>query len=140
MKKVAWILLLPLLLFALSTDEIEKKIYRQIFDALFPNRVVKIWTDRPDKIPLFTSLGEVRLVQTPMEADTLLIFERLSQPGEQPVIVGRYGLIRHYGNRVVAGFYWKKGRPHIIFWENGLRHYGITLPPPLHRYLERDEP
>jgi len=136
LRRIFW-LFFPLLLFADAS--IEQRIYRSIFEALFPTKqTLRLWSDDRKKIRQIRLIGEpaVTFVDDPEKADILLVFHRTDVGGHQPVLIGRYSLLRVYKDRVVAGFYWKKGRPHLIFFDRGLRRYGMKLPSRLTPYLE----
>jgi len=136
--KIFFLLLVPLLQFA--GDSIEKRIYQEIFQALFPtSQTLRVWTDSKERVDQirYTGKPEVRFVPDPAKADILLVFNRTDIGGDRPVLIGRYSLLKVYGDRVVAGFYWKKGRPHLIFFEKGLKRYRILLPERFSKYLEK---
>jgi len=135
MKKVLLLLLFPLVVFASSAD-FEAKIYRIILDALFPSyKTVKIWTDNPEKRGVFFHLGKATVVASPKEADILILSKKETKLPNKMVFVTQYPLFSFYKNQVIGGFYWKKGRPNILFIRKNLDKYHIQLPQSLQKYI-----
>ncbi|WP_353662019.1 hypothetical protein [Hydrogenimonas sp. SS33] len=137
-------ILILLLLFPLVTGwgasihEIEKGIYRSIIHSLFLHRnVVKIWSDDRQKEYLLTHIGGVVRTSDPADADILFIFHRIDVKAGKPVFVGRYSLFSVYGNRVIGGFYWQKGRPNLIFLRPGLERWGMKITDDLAPYVRQ---
>jgi hypothetical protein len=137
LKKSAAIFLLFMTL-AASTVDLEKKIYGRIFRELFPNlQTIQIYTDDDRKWPLFKQLPQrIVRVPSPENADILMLFHEENLPYEKPVFIGKYYLLHHYKNRAIGGFYWKKGRPHILFFAPNLAKFGFKPTPAMHEYLE----
>lgn len=54
---------------------------------------------------------------------------------DTPILVLDYDLFKEY-DKAVSAFFWKKGRPNIVFLEERLQHFNITLPQSYDKYIE----
>ena len=122
---------------AAGSVQLEKKIYRTVFSALFPEKkVLKVWVDDEKRRAFFAELGGgVRLVEEPDRADALILKKDRTITLDKPVIAERYTILKHYAKNAVAGFYWKKGRPHLLFVKPALERYHMRLPQDMQRYI-----
>ncbi len=126
---------MPVLLVA-SMLSFEQKIYRGIFDALYPHKSVRVWVDDSLKRRFFEKLGpRIELVDDRKKADLLILFFTKDDKSGKPVVVGRHALLQRYKERCVVGFYWKKGRPHLIFCRPNLRRFGLPVPEAYDKYM-----
>jgi len=124
-------------LFASFLD-VEKKIYKTIFDALFPSKsVVKVWSDEPSKIPLFASIERVEIVKDKENADILMLCRNQNiDIDNKKIFTNGYLVFQRNKGKAVGGFYWQKGRPNLIFAKKKLEKEGIELPSNLRKYIE----
>ena len=139
MKKLFVLLfLLPLLLNA-SQEEYENKILATITDALFPNtKVVKVWTDTPKNNLFLQHIEKIETVSNIENADILFLTKDSDIKSNKMKFVTSYQLLKRYKKSAVGGFYWKKGRPNILFIKKNLIKYKRTLPPSMSKYIEND--
>ena len=139
MKKLfIFLLFLPLLLSA-SQQEYEIKILSAIADALFPNtRVVKVWTDTQKNIIFLKNIKKVQTVSSIEEAEILFLTKDNDIESNKMKFVTSYQLLKRYKSTTLGGFYWKKGRPNILFIRENLIKYNKTLPASMSKYIEDD--
>jgi len=81
---------------------------------------------------------KLRLVKRCGEADVLLLTGRVRIKGEcrtKPAFSLDRRLLMKWEN-CVGAFYWKKGRPNIIFLKERLRKLRIDLPSEYNRFIE----
>jgi len=137
MKKILFLLLfLPLLLSA-SKQEYELKILSTIADALFPNtKVVKVWTDTQKSTLFLEKMKKIQIVSTIAEAEILLLTKENDIKSKKMKFVTSYKLLKRYKNTTLGGFYWKKGRPNILFIRKNLIKYKRKLPKSMLKYIE----
>jgi len=129
-------MIFPLLLSAFTT-EYEVKIYDIIFSSFFPKKeTIAVWTDNHKQDEILYKLHHVRLTYVMRNADILLIAHSTNIHNDIMKFVTSYKLLQHYKESVVGGFYWKKGRPNIIFLRKNLQKYDINLPTSLSKYIE----
>jgi len=115
----------------------EQKIYRSIFHGLFPNKsVVKVWVDDKDKAKRLQGMRDVRIVTSQKEADMLLLAKNFNIRSNKIIFVSSYPLLKRYKDVAIGGFYWKKGRPNLLFLRKNLQKRGIELPQPLQKYID----
>ena len=130
------LLFLPLLLTA-SQKEYEIKILFAITDALFPNtKVVKVWTDTADNNLFLQDIKKIQTVNSMREADILFLTKKSDIQNDKMKFVTSYKLLKHYKKSAIAGFYWKKGRPNILFIKKNLLKYKKKLPNSMTKYIE----
>lgn len=53
----------------------------------------------------------------------------------KPIVVLDYDILKHHKN-AVAAFFWKKGRPNIVFLKDRIEKFDIVLPASYEIYLE----
>ena len=132
--------LLLILLLQASPLDIEKKIYKIIIKAIFPQKhIVKVWLDNPNAFAAILYLNRVKVVDNPQKADILFIskqdsFSKISF--NKIIFVNSYKLLKNYQNIAIGGFFWQKGRPNIIFLRKNLQKHHIHLPVKFQKYIE----
>ena len=141
MKKTAHIITLFLLLLSVhlqaASISAEQKIYRAIFRGMFPHiSVVKIWTDAKHKKDILSGMRTVRLVSFKEDADLLLLAKKFDIESNKIIFVSSYPLLKRYKDVAVGGFYWKKGRPNLLFLRKNLQKHNIVLPEVLQKYVD----
>lgn len=134
-RALFFLVLLPVLLWSESSDTI---LYREILEGLFPQKkTIKIYIDDVKKAKILKETGlPIKLVPYPQEADLLMISEKIGIPADKPIFAGTYRILVIYPNRAIGGFYWKKGRPTLIFSEKSLHRYHFKLPKKFEKYME----
>ncbi|SNZ06717.1 hypothetical protein SAMN06265182_0773 [Persephonella hydrogeniphila] len=75
-----------------------------------------------------------------INADLIIAGERLkdNRCRGKKMIVTRYYLLKEYKN-AIAAFYWHKGRPNLIFIQERLKHYGISIPDKYKKFADSEK-
>jgi len=130
------LMLASISLFA-SQANYEAKIYNAIFNALFPaKRTIYVWSDSKQKSDILRQISATQSVDSKEDADILLLSKTKNIDTKTMKFVTNYQLLKHYKKSAVGGFYWKKGRPNIIFLKKNLDKYHISLPQSMQEYVE----
>ena len=143
MKKILHIILglvfvFDVALYATSISA-EQKIYRLIFHGVFPDKnVVSVWVDDAQKRKILSGMRSVRLVESQRNPDLLLIAKDFNITSDKVLFVSSYPLLKHYKDIAIGGFYWKKGRPNLLFIRKNLRKKQRYLPLSLQKYVEEE--
>ena len=114
------------------------QLYKEILRGLFPDKeTVKIFVDDAEKAKILHEIGSsIELVPRPEEADLLMLSHRTKIETKKPIFAGTYRIITAYPETVIGGFYWKKGRPTLIFYRTALQKFGLSLPEKFEKYME----
>ncbi len=137
MKKLLFILVTALVLSA-SALEKERRIYRTILTAIFPDKqIIHVWLDNPKKREIFEKIDRVKVVKNHKDADILILYKSFDIPTDDKIVFADgYLVFEHYKNKLVGGFYWQKGRPNLVFIKKNLKSHDIKLPESLREYIE----
>jgi len=136
MKKIVLSLFLTSLLFS-SDFHYERRIYTTFLDALFPHKtLIKVWSDSQEKQQMLASIQEVKIVKEKKDADILIINKPNDIVKNKIIFVTNYPLLKTYEGWVIGGFYWKKGRPNIIFLKKNLLKKHLSLPLSFNDFIE----
>lgn len=129
------ILLLPILVWGIASDAM---LYREILEGLFPHKkIIKVYVDDKNKAKVLQETGLfVQLVPHPDEADLLILSEKRRIDTNKPIFAGTYRIMTLYPKRSIGGFYWKKGRPTLIFIQSSLHRFHFRLPKKFEKYVE----
>ena len=91
----------------------------------------KIWIPEDDKnIFKLLNKGAFNITKKCENANLIILREkRLLAPKcmQKPLVILDYDLFNDYDN-AVAAFFWKKGRPNIVFIKKRIEKFKITLP------------
>ena len=141
MKKIISLFIFSALLFALSPQEIEKKIYTKIFHVLLPTKqTIYVWVEDKKDRSLFDTIPNVQTTDTPEKADILIVIhnEKVLTPKNcQKIILSEnYRLIKKHQDCILGGFFWHKGRPNILFLAPNLKRFHIHLPKEMEEFVE----
>ena len=129
-------ILLPLLLQA-SQLSYEAKIYRLTASVLFPNKkIIYVWTDSDKNSKVLRQIPTVKQVEEIEKADILFVTHRTDISSKTMKFVTSYKLLKRYKASAIGGFYWKKGRPNILFLDSSVKKYNVKLPESMHKYIE----
>ena len=139
MKKLLILLIFFPLLLSSTQKEYEVKILFAITKAIFPHATtVKVWTDTPKNNNILANVKNVQTVPTIDQADILYITKRRDIKSDKMKFLTSYKLLKHYKKSALGGFYWKKGRPNILFIKKNLHKYNIKLPTSMSKYIEEE--
>ena len=129
MKKTLFLLtLFPILLFSISS---EAKIIKLIFNSVFPIDLV-VYTNEKEKLVI---LEEAEIDFTSKCEDATLFYssENKIVCEDKPFFTSKYKTLKENKNAIGA-FYWKKGRPNIIFVKSRLEYFELQLPQKFKKY------
>ncbi len=132
---IALIFFIPMMLWSQSSSI---PIYKSILHGLFPSKkIIRIYIDDADKKEIIQETGlPVELIANPDQADLLMLFNTVEIGVDKPVFAGTYRILKAYPTRAIGGFYWKKGRPTLIFYRHILDRHRLLLPDSLKKYME----
>lgn len=134
MKKL---LLIIFMISALHSDDIsiEKSIFESIFTAINSKQSIKVYVNDPIE-SLNLKSEKFILVQNCLEADIVVMKSSDLDPSCQkvPVFGTRYRHLDH--DFVIGSFFWQKGRPNILFYQDRLDKKGIKLDKSMQDYVE----
>ena len=136
MKKILLLLLIPFSLFAYDT-QYELKIYATLLHNFFPTKQsIKVWIDDTQKEEMLLSLPIVKTVKNIKNADILIVKKDRKLPKKKLIFAINYLIFKYYKKNAIGGFYWKKGRPNILFLRQNLSKHHIRLPAKFDEFVE----
>ncbi|HIP13235.1 MAG TPA: hypothetical protein EYG97_04480 [Arcobacter sp.] len=122
--------------FAFSSQIIiSTKIISKIISAIHSD--AKIWIDNKEDYLNIIDIEKLNIVSNCYIADVFITKGDVSLPSNcknKPTLVFDYDLLYTNKNSVSA-FFWKKGRPHIVFVKERLDKFNITIPSKYNSYL-----
>lgn len=114
------------------------KIVKAITSVVNTNTAA-IWIEKEDKS--IEKFLDIKAFQTSEECEDIGVF-LIKKPhpfvlecANKPIVVLDYDLLKKYDN-AVAAFFWKKGRPNIVFIKDRVEKFNIKLPKPYEVYQE----
>ncbi len=126
-----------------SPEELQVRIFEKIFTDMFRKRTVNVFLismRKRELSELFRRFSKrIRVVQNCMEADIVLVTSRNSfipMECSEKIIFSLYRDDIFRIDRCVGAFYWRKGRPHIVFVKEKLQSFNIVLPPEYEKFIE----
>jgi len=136
MKRIVFLLILPLFLLA-SNINYELKIYDALLSNIFPNKKsIYVWSDSKKREKILSKLKDIKLVSNQNNADILIINNTKNIISNKLKFATSYKMLKYYKNDAIGGFYWKKGRPNILFLKQNLIKHDISLPNSFNDYIE----
>lgn len=133
MKKLLFLVtFLPIVLFSASS---EAKILRLIFTELYDAELI-IYSNEKEKLKTLAE-AELKTTSQCSEATFLYSSTYIYSCKDIPLFTSSYKTLRENSNAIGA-FYWRKGRPNIIFIKTRLKKFNLELPEKLKKY-EVDE-
>ncbi|MBC8237760.1 MAG: hypothetical protein H8E76_05965 [Helicobacteraceae bacterium] len=98
-----------------------------------------VWIQKNDKELLeLLDVNRFNISDTCKDAGVLILQSSTSFSGackDKPIVVLDYDILKDHKN-AVAAFFWKKGRPNIVFIKDRIEKFNIVLPPSYEIYLE----
>ena len=110
----------------------ESKIVKLLFSSLFNSTKINIYVDDKKKYTIIKEAG-FNLVKTCSKADLVYSSSYLIECNNKPIFTDNYKSFRDEKN-VIGAFYWKKGRPNILFLKPRLDSFELKLPEKLEKY------
>jgi len=139
LKFIIFILLTTSFLFASSSgDNIKLKILQNICMGIKSSKNMKVWSDEEVVKDSFLSFNKFEVVSDFKEADLIIIknnFASLDKYKNKHIFVLDYNLLSKIPNSFGA-FFWKKGRPNIVFIKSRLDEQKLQLASELEPYIE----
>ena len=131
------LLILGLMLNA-SEKEYAAEIVKNLVEVIDKSNT-SVWIDHDDSDLMESlELKQLNVVKTCKNAKVLILSSEKSIPKHcisKPILVLDYDLLAKHSNAVSA-FFWKKGRPNIVFIKKRLQYFSISLPPTYEKYVE----
>ncbi|WP_457621341.1 hypothetical protein [Persephonella sp.] len=122
-----------LVLFNLSSGmerekELEVKILEKISADILKKDYIKVYLLGYPKERILKYGKNLIITESCETAEIIIVREKVEIPCKDKIILAtNFYLLLEYPDAVGA-FYWKKGRPHIVFLKERLDKKGITLP------------
>jgi len=133
--KIFILLLSSLVISLYAKNNYELRLYESIFPLLFEKSVVYVYLTKDNHDKIFNGSQRIVQIRECKDADFVFIKSRDYLPSEcleKPIFATKYRYIR---DRDVFGvFYWKKGRPQLLFSKDALSLYHLSLPQSLVKY------
>ncbi len=136
MKKIILLLLIPFFLSA-ADMQYELKIYATLLHNLFPKKQsIKVWSDDEQKEEMLSKLSNIQIVKKIKNADILIVEKNKKLPKRKLIFTINYLIFKYYEKSAIGGFYWKAGRPNILFLRQNLAKHHIKLPAEFNEFME----
>ncbi len=136
MNKKIILLLIPFLLSA-SDMKYELKIYATLLHNFFPRQqIIKVWSDDVQKEKMLSKLSDIKIVKKIKNANILIVKKDKKLPREKLIFAINYLIFKYYEKDAIGGFYWKKGRPNLLFLRQNLDKHNIKLPSEFNEFME----
>ncbi|RLA70100.1 MAG: hypothetical protein DRG09_04090 [Epsilonproteobacteria bacterium] len=121
-----------------SEKEYASKIIKNLVEVIDkPN--TSVWIDSYDtKVFGLFDLAKFNVVKSCKKAKVMILSSEKTIPkgcNTKPILVLDYELLEKHDNAVSA-FFWKKGRPNIVFISDRIKHFSISLPASYDKYIE----
>lgn len=136
-----FLLLLSLSFYLLGSDSSKKEIliHDALAKALFVSTKINVYTDSPLLYENISKYSNQLTLTNEKEATYIIKGSNGNIENKNALLlVTSYGFLKEYTSAIGA-FYWKKGRPTIIFIKERLDKKGIVLPKRLHKYYENEK-
>ncbi len=117
---------------ALYSASSESKIIKLIFNSLYDNNIT-IYTTNKDKIQTLKEAGFL-VASTCSKANIVYASKKPKECEDKPLFTDNYHTFIEEKDAIGA-FYWKKGRPNILFLKPRLDKFGLKVPTKLKKYV-----
>ena len=111
----------------------EVKIIKLLFTSLFHEQNIKVFSHSKDKINIIDKAGFVS-AQNCNNSDIIYSSVVLTQCKNKPFFTDNYTSFKK-DSTAIGAFYWKKGRPNILFLKSRLEKFDLELPKKFHKYI-----
>lgn len=123
-----------------SEKEFSTKIIENIVDVI-DDRYTPVWIDPESRnIDKFLAKERLNRVGSCEKASILIMTHERDIPEtcrKKPIVVLDYALLKKY-ETALAAFFWKKGRPNIVFVDERIRSFNVSLPQSYEIYVEEE--
>ncbi|WP_456400723.1 hypothetical protein [Persephonella sp.] len=115
--------------------ELEVKILEKIASDIFKKKKIVVYLGGYPEERIIKYSKKFRITNDCEKADLLILREKIKLRCKGKIILTtNYYLLLELPDAVGA-FYWKKGRPHLIFFKERLEKKGIRLPEDYEKYI-----
>jgi hypothetical protein len=137
MKIILVLALFILNLFA-NADKIEIQIYEKIVSNFDKNNKIKVYSNNKNIIDKIRKYSHKFIISDKKNAKIYILSSKIDNfPKDKIVIVTSYDLLKEIKNSLAA-FYWKKGRPNILFIKDRIKRKNLFLNPKYDKYVEEE--
>jgi len=70
------------------------------------------------------------------DSDMISSLIEMCRTKDIPIFVEKYYLLKKFPDKIIGGFFWRKGRPNIIFFRQNLYKFGLHPTKELEPYIE----
>ncbi len=121
-----------------TSDALKARILNTIISGVEHTKVLKIWSDNKKITEALYNMKKYKIVLTCKEADIIILEKKENLSSlclNRNIFVLNYNLLTEIPQSFGA-FFWKKGRPNIVFIESRLEKRGLHLSNKLTPYIE----
>jgi hypothetical protein len=137
MRIILFFLIGILDLFA-NSSEIEVKIYEKIISNFDVSSRIKVFSNDKNIIKDIKLYSKKLEIVNKNDAKVYILSHKIDKiPKNKIVIVTNYELLKEIKNSIGA-FYWKKGRPNILFIKDRLQRKHLKMSSGYNQYIEKE--
>jgi hypothetical protein len=119
-----------------NSSEIEVKIYENILSNFNTNSKIKVYSDNKNISNIIKMYSNKLEISNKIDAKFYILSSKIdSLSSDKIVIVTSYNLLKDMKSSIGA-FYWKKGRPNILFIQERLKNKNLILNSSYNKYIE----
>ena len=136
--KIILIVLLALNLYAFDI-KLASKIFNKLFIAIVQKDNIYVFTKEEEYFEVIKLAEHLNLANKPQNADIILVNKEINLPKNLNKILftTEYKLFKK-NQHAIGVFYWKHGRPKIIFTKERLKYFNITLDSKWNKYIKSE--
>lgn len=140
MKKIIFLLsiFVTLLSASNSNSELRLKILKNIISGIENSKPMRLWSDDKEIMDAFSLSKNFVVVDRYEDAKMIILSKKSNLPNKvrsKHIFVLDYDLLYQIPESIGA-FFWKKGRPNIVFIKPRLEEHSLKLSANLKPYLE----
>jgi len=121
-----------------ANNNYELKLYEKILPVIFKEKTLNVYADAKSK-ELLKHSDKFKILQNCDEDTIVLITDKSSfipdLCKDKPIFATSYSLYKNNTNSFGA-FYWRKGRPQIIFKNEAIKQFNLKIPKNLQKYIK----
>jgi sugar-specific transcriptional regulator TrmB len=119
-----------------NSSEIETKIYEKIISNFDKNSEIKVYSNDKNILNEIKKYSKKLVVSNKKDSKVYILSTNIGNiPDDKLVIVTNYELLKEIKNSLAA-FYWKKGRPNILFIKDRIKKRNLFLNKEYDKYSE----
>jgi sugar-specific transcriptional regulator TrmB len=121
-----------------NSSEIETKIYEKIISNFDKNSEIKVYSNDKNILNEIKKYSKKLVVSNKKDSKVYILSTNIGNiPDDKLVIVTNYELLKEIKNSLAA-FYWKKGRPNILFIKDRIKKRNLFLNKEYDKYSEEE--